>query len=273
MANEISALVGASTTGNVALVVNPSNKAQAWDVVAGAWAAKDPADTDQQIALGSAVSEGGVYESQYANLPAALDATEEYELWFYDASGNWIGNKLYRGSSVADTLASIAVTDAVVDSISTKVDTVDTVADTINTKLGTPSSSIAADIAAIEAGTTEPRVNRKPSMTLLLAHRRDGVYVCGGRIRIRPGTFDVKQAIGVDCTPYFGQGVNVRTVGTPVVSGGSITATALGPRDELGMVQLGGTATASEEVTVDVPLTMETNDQFTARFIIEVGSE
>lgn len=118
---------------------------------------------------------------------------------------------------------------------------------------------------------TQPRINYAPTVKLKLASRNDGVYVCNKPVRLLPGTFDVEKTIGIDCTPVFGSKVQVATIGDCTVSGGSITATGLGPRDEYAMIQLDGTATASETQTVDVELTMDNGDKVIARFEIEVA--
>lgn len=120
------------------------------------------------------------------------------------------------------------------------------------------------------AAPTKPRINELPSVILLVAQRSDGTYIANKPVRLIAGTFDTDKAIGLDMSTYFGKGVQPSTVGTPTVSSGSITCTALGPRDELAMVQLGGTATAGEEVTINVPVTMDNGDQLTARFQVEV---
>lgn len=427
MANEITAVVAASSTGVYALVRNPTNRGQAWDVTAGAWATYDRTDSDQQIALGSAIAIGASDEEQFANLPAALSSSVVYEFDVYDSTDERLSSGLTRlytdangyalsdlraiggstgnatnlgtaasnysatrglagtalpaveaaasgglptvnasnqveallpdGHLTAAKFASDAITaDKLATSAATKIATYNpailaraTVAtktsstvftiqetfqtdDAINGKLirigselgGDP--GIVADFAeatqtitlasamvfevgdvvviyaqdsasalttamlaagfstesepgAIEAaiedlpapGTTQPRINYEPGIKLKLSSRRDGTYTCDRPVRLLPGTFDVEKTIGIDTTKVFGSKVQVATVGTPAVSGGSITATELGPRDQYAMVQLDGTATASESRTVDVPLTMDNGDQITARFEIEVG--
>lgn len=245
MANEISGFVIASSTGNYALVVNPANKAQAWDTLAGAWATKNPADADQQIALGSGISEGAGYETQYANLPAGLDASEEYEVWLYDSSNNWIGNKLYRGSSVSDSLAAIAVTDAVVDSI--------------NAKLGTPAVDIAADIAAIETGIVETRDFEEVQVELRVHTRNDGKAYTPDKIVIAPGE---TITAGFDCRPGGRPSIvcpgrsKVGTVGTPSGLTGELSATKIGTDGQLAKFRVVATSSAtvgtSQWVTIEV---------------------
>lgn len=145
-----------------------------------------------------------------------------------------------------------------------------TVAAADGVKVYATSPRLDAAVSAVES-TTQPRINYAPTVKLKLASRNDGVYVCNKPVRLLPGTFDVEKTIGIDCTPVFGSKVQVATIGDCTVSGGSITATGLGPRDEYAMIQLDGTATASETQTVDVELTMDNGDKVIARFEIEVA--
>jgi hypothetical protein len=414
-ANELRALVEASST-NYIVIRNPDNPAQGWDTDAGAWATYDRTDTDQQIALGSAVAAGAADEWQYADLPAGLVASASYGYDVYDSSneliatgvteqmvahgapvvsvtGNVGGNVTGSVGSVVGAVGSVtgnvggnvagsvaSVTNLVTANVTQvsgsataannlgtaasnysatrglagtalpaatpgangglptvdasnriaglqgTINTLDTLwtqtnngFTTISTIVSGTSSKIGNFIAAgnntlydytiammsatatkpsgapagydpaehsleaqgdaiagldVDLGGltgTQPRINYEPSIKLVLSSRRDGTYTCDRPVRLLPGTFDVEKTIGIDTTKVFGSKVQVATVGTPTVSGGSITATELGPRDQYAMVQLGGTATASEERTVDVPLTMDNGDQITARFEIEVG--
>jgi hypothetical protein len=108
-------------------------------------------------------------------------------------------------------------------------------------------------------GAGQPRINEPPASayTVKVATRSDGTHVCPTPIRIRPGATNV--AIGIDMSPMYGE-VRVANVGAPTVSGGNVTATALGPHDWIAMVQLGGTATAGERRTISVPITMRTGE-------------
>lgn len=101
MANELYADVTPSSTGNVALITNPDNAAQAWDATAGAWAAYDPADSDQQIALGSGVAIDSDTERQFANRPAGLAATVVYPFDVFDSAGDLVGS----GTTAADNVS------------------------------------------------------------------------------------------------------------------------------------------------------------------------
>lgn len=141
------------------------------------------------------------------------------------------------------------------------------------TVIGSPAgASIAADIAAIDAGaTSQPRINYPPTWQLKLSNRNDGTHRATRPVRLRAGAVDT--TVGVDCSTLFGRRVQVATVGAPTVSGGSITATELGPRDELAMIQLAGTATADEEQTVTFTVTAENGDSESVTVDVEVFSD
>lgn len=96
MANELKALVAASSTGNFVLVVNPSNNAQAWDTDADAWATYNRTDSDQQIALGSPIAAGAGDEWQFANLPTGLDTDSVYEYHVFDSDDELLGPMVYQ---------------------------------------------------------------------------------------------------------------------------------------------------------------------------------
>lgn len=141
----------------------------------------------------------------------------------------------------------------------------------IDSKLGTPSVDLATDLAAI-TGLNQSRINTPADIVVQLASRRDGTFVCVPSIDLLPGSFDSDKQVDIDVRPYYGNKARPANVGTPTVSGGSITCTALGPKDEFACVLLGGTATASEERTIDVPITMDNGGQTVARLVIEVGA-
>lgn len=113
---------------------------------------------------------------------------------------------------------------------------------------------IAENVAA-----QQPRVNEPPAeaYTLKVSTRRDGTHECPLPLRLRPGATNI--AFGIDMRPLYGD-VRVASVGTPAVSAGLVTATALGPHDWLAMVQMGGIVTADERNTIKVPVTMRTGE-------------
>jgi len=137
-------------------------------------------------------------------------------------------------------------------------------------RLGAPTgASIAADIASIEVGTTTPRINYPagPAYRLKVSDLKDGTYGTTRPVRLAPGATDI--AFAVDMRPLFGN-VLVTSVGAPSMSGGSITAAALGPRDHEAMIQLAGTATANETPTVTTTVTMANGDTVTIKVSIIV---
>ncbi len=132
-----------------------------------------------------------------------------------------------------------------------------------------------ADIIGTELqglmGTTQPRINQPPDpgFTTQVSCRNDGTYKCTKPIRITSGAITQVFAF-IDMSPLFGANNLVETVGTPTVSGGSVTASAEGPRDTYAVVELDGTATAGEERTVTVPVTMSSGTQVDVVFDLEV---
>ncbi len=105
---------------------------------------------------------------------------------------------------------------------------------------------------------------------LAISSTADGEYKASGPVRLRPGAVDL--AVSVDMQPQFGEDF-VGTVGAPTVSAGSITAAALGPRDTEAMVQLAGTATASESRTVEFLVTMDNGDAVLVTFDVIVFAD
>ena len=79
-------------------------------------------------------------------------------------------------------------------------------------------------------------------------------------------------AVALDVTWLYPTGT-VQSVGTPTVSGGSIEATASGPRDKQAVVVLSGTATASETRTLTVPITMRTGETIDGVVDVEVFAD
>jgi hypothetical protein len=133
-------------------------------------------------------------------------------------------------------------------------------------------SSLAAEIGAIETGgETQSRINRKPApaFTFKVSRRADGTYECTSKLRIVPGSVETLYP-AIDMSPLFGPNINVRTVGTPAISGGSITVAAEGPHDTYAYIEVDGTATASEERTITVPVTMDTNETVQVKLYVEV---
>ena len=127
---------------------------------------------------------------------------------------------------------------------------------TVAGSVGAAISDLDLDVGNLTG--TQPRINYPATWRLKLSNRNAGTYKATRPVRLRPGSVDT--TVSVDCTPIFGNGVRVSTVGTPTVSGGSITAAALGPRDEAAVVSLAGTATASETQTVTFDVTAENGD-------------
>ena len=119
---------------------------------------------------------------------------------------------------------------------------------------------------------TQTRINQPAGSAyrLAISSTADGTYKATKPVRLRPGAVDV--AVSVDMRPQFGDDF-VDTVAAPNVSAGSITAAALGPRDTEAMVQLAGTATASEERTVEFLVTMSNGDAVLVTFDVIVFAD
>ena len=120
-------------------------------------------------------------------------------------------------------------------------------------------------------GQNQPRINREPDpgFTTQVSRRADGTYKCTKPIRLTAGAVD-QVYVFIDMSPLFGPKNFVETVGTPTVSGGSVAASAEGPRDTYAVVELDGTATAGEERTVTVPVTMTSGTTLNVVFDVEV---
>jgi hypothetical protein len=129
-----------------------------------------------------------------------------------------------------------------------------------------------ADALEGQLGQTQPRINREPSpfTTIQVSRRADGTYKCTKPIRLTAGAVNNVYAF-IDMSPLFGKQDFVETVGTATISGGSITqGTEKGPRDYYAVMELDGTATAGEERTVTVPVTMESGTTLNVVFDVEV---
>lgn len=199
---------------------------QWWDDTASQFQASEPAYADKTIDL----TEGtGEYVGYYSGSASSSLGTDTVDIFYHD-SGN---SEAILGTQTVELVSGDEVSQA---AIKTAVDSLSPV-------------------------TTQPRQNRPAgrAFRLKLSSRTDGKHKATRPIRLRPGAVgDV--AVGVDMSPVFGS-LLVKTVGTPVVSsGGSITASALGPHDTEAMIQMAGTAAADEVRTVTFPVTMETDE-------------
>lgn len=177
--------------------------------------------------------------------------------WVHDAKG------CYRILTVAgevDTLGRLAIVSTPVGARPIRQDYMVLSADAYDRQFGT---------------SYQTRVNDPPgdAYTVSISSMADGTYKATSPIRLRPGSLTNSPKIGVDMSPQFG-GEFVETVGTPTVSGGgSITAAALGPRDTLAVVQLAGTATADEEQTITMDVTLKSGDKIPVTFDVVVFTD
>lgn len=110
MANELRTLVATDSSGVVGLVLNPLNKAQAWDNNTNSWATYDRTDTDQQVSLGSSISAGGTDEWQYGALPTGLNLANEYLFDVYSSGGELLTVVNYAPLARKSNLVNINVT-------------------------------------------------------------------------------------------------------------------------------------------------------------------
>ena len=145
--------------------------------------------------------------------------------------------------------------------------------DNVNIRISDVGNAFADHFVSIQPQSSQSRVNRPAGRAFQLraSSRNDGTHVTDKPIRLRDGTVGTL-AVSVDMQPLFGD-LLVQSVGTPVISSGNITATALGPRDTQAMVELGGTAAAMEEVQCTFRVTMETEEAVDITFHIIVFSE
>lgn len=118
-------------------------------------------------------------------------------------------------------------------------------------------------VSSISPGASQPRVNYPAGKAyrLTISSRADDTYVATRPVKLRPGEITTAGGlpVSVDMSPLYGD-TFVANVGTPTVSGGSITASALGPRDTTAMIALDGVVTASEERTCTFEVTMATGE-------------
>jgi hypothetical protein len=137
------------------------------------------------------------------------------------------------------------------------------------------SAGVYSEAALAEApssgGSLTPRSNRKPApaFTFKPSRRADGTYECPQKLRIVPGAVETIYAY-IDMSPLFGPDNFVDEIGTPSISGGSITVEADAPRDAGAYIKVDGTATASESRTITVPITMESTDTVLVKLNVEV---
>jgi hypothetical protein len=150
-----------------------------------------------------------------------------------------------------------------------------TTAANIRTAVGLASANLDTQLDGLEPGTSQSRINKRPApgFTIQISRRADGTHKATRPIRLTPGAID-NVFVFIDMAPIFGPDDFVETVGTPSVeAGGSITASAEGPRDTYAVVELDGTATASEERTITVPVTMDSGTTINVVFDVSVFAE
>lgn len=129
-------------------------------------------------------------------------------------------------------------------------------------------------IDGINEGIAPPRINMRPDpgFTFQVSRRADGTYKCTRPLRIAPGAVETIHP-AIDMSPLFGQFNYVQTVGTPSISGGSLTVAAEGARDTYAILEVDGTATASEERTITVVVTMTSGASVQVKLDVEVFDE
>jgi hypothetical protein len=170
--------------------------------------------------------------------------------------------------TVLDEDTGLAATKAAVDEVGSVTDDLSPLLPGSGT-LSVLDSDDLAGLASVSSG--QPRINRKPApaFTYQISRRADGTHKVTRPIRLTPGAVTNVYPY-IDMAPLFGPDDNVDTVGTPTVSGGSITAAAEGPRDTGFYLDLGGTATASEARTITVPVQMESGTTVNVVMDVEV---
>lgn len=127
----------------------------------------------------------------------------------------------------------------------------------------------------LTAGTNiVPRINMRPDpgFTFQVSRRADGTYKCTRPLRIAPGVVETIHP-AIDLSPLFGQFNYVQSVGTPSISGGSLTVAAEGPRDTYAILEVDGTATGGEERTITVAVTMTSGASVQVKLDVEVFDE
>lgn len=207
-------------------------------------------------ALDEGVLAAGTYTGRVYNRAASgLNPTTHAELWVASLSAfAWDGDSIVTDS---EHLLLTATSDAGSGTIGRALHN-------LRQFFGSSTTGVASAAGLQNAptgsggGAGQPRVNFPPgpAFTVDISSRADGTYKATRPIRLTAGPV-THIAVGVRMDRLYGSAF-VAAVGEPTVSGGSITATALGPRDTIAMIELGGTATASETRTVTFDVTMDT---------------
>lgn len=190
----------------------------------------------------------------YARAASGLNPTTHAELWVASLSAfRWDGDSIVTDS---EHLLLTATSDAGSGTIGRALHNLRQFFGASTT--GVASAAGLANAPTGGGGVGQPRVNFPPgpAFTLDISSRADGTYKATRPIRLTAGAV-TNIAVGVRMDRLYGAAF-VSDVGEPTVSGGSITATELGPRDTMAMIQLGGEATAGETRTVTFDVTMDT---------------
>ncbi len=119
-ANELTALVPSSSSGVYAVIRNPANNGQGYDVTTddgSTYLTYDRTDADQQIAMGSAIAVGVGDERQFATLPSGLSTSAEYVYDVYDSADELIGTFRFLPGYSAQSSPDVNVASVDADAI------------------------------------------------------------------------------------------------------------------------------------------------------------
>jgi len=163
----------------------------------------------------------------------------------------------------------VNATSAVMSVAGPEVTSIKATTDALDPLLPATTIAAEADLTGI-GGTSQPRINRKPSpfTTIQVSRRADGTYKCYPPIRLTAGPVNNVYAF-IDMSPLFGKEDFVETVGEATISAGSVTQGAeKGPRDYYAVTELDGTVDVDCEITL--PVTMESGTTVDVVFDVEV---
>ena len=197
-------------------------------------------------------------DNDYSLSPTAANAAQT--LTEVASTGRYVGSLLSEALVEASDEIKVEYVDTVPGSFAWGDVIVEREVIAVRSELVVTRADNAAAIAAVDvkASPSQPRQNNPAgrAFQLQISSRNDGTHKAKKPVRLRAGSVG-PLAVSIDMLQLFG-GQAVTVVGTPTVApSGTLTATALGPRDTEAMVDLGGTATASQTYVLTVPVTME----------------
>lgn len=251
----------------------------AWDAevqseVADALAVYDP-PTKAEMDSGFAGISITLSPEDIAAIAAAVDIDEASltsAVWAYNSRTLTAGTNIVLAKGTGVTGFNDLDAAGIRSAVGLASANIDTQFDNISVTL--TAQDIEDIIDGINEGIAPPRINMRPDpgFTFQVSRRADGTYKCTRPLRIAPGAVETIHP-AIDMSPLFGQFNYVQTVGTPSISGGSLTVAAEGARDTYAILEVDGTASAGEERTITVVVTMTSGASVQVKLDVEVFDE